>query len=648
MVRGVAIAALFVPAVVVAAVGYRGQHADVTMAKRDARSLVPAVPGTPSSAVALAYQNGHQLAFVADADDDAILSFDVGDGEYLGRLEAKGGPAQVLVGRHNRVYGAMRAGGVVRVWEPAGPRGQLREIAQLETSAEPVALAMTNDEVLLVVCAWSHRLEAFSTRSWERTLSVELPREPRAVAVDDAGKRAFVAHAVGSRASVVDLSTGIARSIPLVGSSPSPALHVRHGEGAATLLPALGAARSLGDSMPRETSPPSSPVRFAVQGFSLAKAHVAGEERVLFPGVLVDPGDGRPSAAPRPGYGNAGGLPTEVASVAVVDVESEAAAAASLQAGIVRSKCLLPRAAVADDATGSLFVGCLGSDEVVEYVTVNEVPVHGIRSRWRVAAGPTGVALEPSGNKLVVWSAFDRVLTIIDRDEPDSFVMATATSARLASAFEVGRKLFHAVGDDRIAADGRACASCHPDGRDDGLTWATPDGPRQTPMLAGRLEETAPFGWSGASATVRDHVARTFRSLQGRGLDSAALRALLVYLSRMPTPPAHAPGVLETGSLARGRAIFGSYQAGCSSCHAESAWFSGAESHAIDGASDDRTGVALNTPALRFVSGTAPYFHDGRYGTIRALLQATDGRMGSTSHLSADDFDALVAYVEAL
>ena len=41
-----------------------------------------------------------------------------------------------------------------------------------------------------------------------------------------------------------------------------------------------------------------------------------------------------------------------------------------------------------------------------------------------------------------------------------------------------GRALFRVTDDGRLSRDGRACASCHPDGRDDALTWSTPDGPR--------------------------------------------------------------------------------------------------------------------------------------------------------------------------
>ena len=56
----------------------------------------------------------------------------------------------------------------------------------------------------------------------------------------------------------------------------------------------------------------------------------------------------------------------------------------------------------------------------------------------------------------------------------------------------------------------------------------------------------------------------------------------------------------------------------------------------------------FDTPSLRFVAGTAPYFHDGRYPTLRALLLASDGKMGHTSQLSPHEMDALEAYLRSL
>ena len=56
----------------------------------------------------------------------------------------------------------------------------------------------------------------------------------------------------------------------------------------------------------------------------------------------------------------------------------------------------------------------------------------------------------------------------------------------------------------------------------------------------------------------------------------------------------------------------------------------------------------FDTPSLRFVSGTAPYFHDGRYATLRDLLASTDHDMGHTMHLSHGEREALAAYLESL
>src|SRR6185436_20442876 len=103
-----------------------------------------------------------------------------------------------------------------------------------------------------------------------------------------------------------------------------------------------------------------------------------------------------------------------------------------------------------------------------------------------------------------------------------------------------GRRLFHTSRDARLS-QGRACASCHPEGRDDGLVWTSPDGPRQTPTLAGRLEDSAPYGWFGESPTVKEHVRKTFTRIGGTGLDDPGaaedLEALLAYVAQIPPPP---------------------------------------------------------------------------------------------------------------
>src|SRR5205823_6457306 len=92
----------------------------------------------------------------------------------------------------------------------------------------------------------------------------------------------------------------------------------------------------------------------------------------------------------------------------------------------------------------------------------------------------------------------------------------------------IGRVLFHASGDRRISKDGRACASCHPEGRDDGLTWPSPLGARQTPMLAGRVDETRLD-----RSMLRERVKASVGRLGGTGLDDVKLDALAAYLATM-------------------------------------------------------------------------------------------------------------------
>ena len=75
-----------------------------------------------------------------------------------------------------------------------------------------------------------------------------------------------------------------------------------------------------------------------------------------------------------------------------------------------------------------------------------------------------------------------------------------------------------------------SCASCHPDGREDSLTWATPDGPRQTIMLAGHENNSAPYGWAGKFDNLPDYTAETFRRLGGSGVTGHELDALQLPL----------------------------------------------------------------------------------------------------------------------
>jgi hypothetical protein len=348
-------------------------------------------------------------------------------------------------------------------------------------------------------------------------------------------------------------------------------------------------------------------------------------------------------------------VPKETPIVSVVDVEAERSMTKAVMSLGTRfsEECVLPRAAAFHAAAGTLFVACAGTDAIVELDTRGLDPARLELRRFPVAAGPLGIAIDQRRNRAVVWSQFDPKVSIVNLDagaRGDGIKTASVSYRPPADvlAMAPGRRIFHATGDHRIARDGSACASCHPDGREDALTWSTPDGPRQTIMLAGRAADSAPYGWIGKHNTLHEYIADTFTRLGGTGIKGGELDALAAYVRGMPGPSADSRGAAPQSELdARGKDIFFSAEQGCASCHAGGQGTDRARhdvsSKAI--ADDDRE---FDTPSLRFVRGSAPYLHDGRYQTLEELLTASDTTMGHTLSLSRRDTAALKAYLETL
>jgi DNA-binding beta-propeller fold protein YncE len=568
------------------------------------------------------------LAYIADADEPTLHTVDLAGPGEVATTPLIGRPEHVLVLSDGRVAVTLRASNAIQVLEPAAEEDSALETrCVVGTPTEPIALALTPDDgTLLLTTGWGHRLMAYDAETFAPKFEASLPRDPRSAVVSEDGTRAFVAHVVGARMSVVDLTT--------------PAHEVRSID-----LAARGAGEESSDSA----------LLKGCQGFALTRVDDRADgklakmvDRVFAPMVAVNSGEGLSESS---GYGPDG--PSEISEVAVVDAAAEKALTRVVRgpSGVAtETPCLLPRAAAYDD--GALYVTCLGIDALLKLDARGIDPARSELKRWHVAAGPTGVAIDHGAGRAVVWSQFDREVSVVDATgtaEPVRLALARKASG-ITSNVALGRRLFHQVGDPRISSDGRACASCHPDGREDALTWSTPDGSRQTPMLAGRLVETAPYGWLGTSDGVKGHLKKTFERLGGEGLPSAELSALIDYVSTM-TPPigttALAPIEKQTLIL-RGRRLFESAETGCGTCHDAGRGFIDGVRHSVSVHRPDKEGETFDTPSLKFVSGTAPYFHDGRYKTLDDVLTAPDHAMGTSSKLARQDRAALVAYLETL
>lgn len=612
--------------------------------------LTPLDRSGTGSAIALGELDGTTLAFIADEDDEAIHVVDVDSGKTVSTTLLDGRPSQLLVTPDGRLAALIREHSTLTVFDPSDPES-LRRTCAVETAAEPVGIAMTPDRATLVVASdWGQMLATYDAATLKRTSTAALPRSAKSVVVADDGTRAFVSHAAGARVSVVDLASHEVSEVPLASR------HDRR-------LAELKKQGQSEDSMRFMRKSLDGDVLTSCQGFALAKTS-APAGRVLAPHVMVDPGEKMTRTR---GYGHDHGV-TELPAVAVIDTRAAAPLGESMEnpsrwaprgaRGELLESCILPRSAAVDDATQTLLVGCFGIDSVVAYDAASASPGRAEVFRWRVASGPSGIAVDGKRRRAFVWSQFDRTLNTLDLSDLTPSVekpqaervaqlrLPTTKDRELTIGERLGRRLFHATQDSRIALDGRACASCHPDGRDDGLVWSTPNGPRRTIMLSGRVRGTAPYGWSGDAIDLDHHLDATFERLGGvGGLRSVERDALVAYLERLQPPPL--PPAEPDPRVARGKEVFDSPQTGCATCHGGET-LSDQSVHDVGSKSPADPHAGFETPSLRFIASRGPYFHDGRYGSLRELLVETDGAMGNVGHLSTEDLEALEAYLRTL
>ena len=619
------------------------------------------------ASLALAKVSGKRVAFVADEDAKSILTVDLDSREQIAETPLGARPSQVYVAKDGRVFVALRDQSQIAVFGVSSPTSPLEQHCQATTPTEPVAIAASPDDAMIVVTTgWGQKLAAFDGKTLATKFEQALPREPRSVVVSDDGKQAFVSHAVGSVMSVVELGTPKheAKQVTMRGwmAGEQRSIVDRRKMIAQLEKTDPGNAKTFREEMETELKK-AAQGHPSCQGFTLAKSS-AMPGRIFAPQVMVDPGD--PDARPD-GYGDEN-QSTEMPSVAVIDEGSSEPFAASVTinddarfSGAMRDtrnprpECLLPRASAVDPVSKSLLVTCFGIDAVVAYDATSATPLSAERRRWTVGSGPTGVAIDSEKRRAVVWSQFDRTIStfaiggneLVDDKTTPPVIQKTAMTplgTKVDPSYALGRILFHAAGDMRISADGRACASCHPDGRDDAITWATPEGPRRSIMLAGRTTRTAPYSWNGNETTLHNHLGNTFDRLSGKGLRSIELDALVAYISQMPAPP---PQTLDASKVAKGKAIFASAETQCASCHSGESFTDG-QNHDVGSKVKSDRAASFNTPSLHLVGGTGPYFHDGRYATLGELLTKSDGKMGKTKHLGKDDMDALETYLRSL
>lgn len=287
-----------------------------------------------------------------------------------------------------------------------------------------------------------------------------------------------------------------------------------------------------------------------------------------------------------------------------------------------------------------------------------------IRSLVQVGAGPNGIALRRDGTKAYVYNQFDHSISTLIQSGSGSTAQIVTAGPALVVAPDVlppdvvaGRKLFFAATDARMTnpRTGTSCHTCHMEGRDDGHTWNFPDGPRQTPTLAGRaMAQTAPYHWSGEFLTVNDFLDHTVRlRMGGTGVTTSMSGQISSFIAVIPEPENPHRLAVATAAQLRGAQVFA--RAECSTCHGGAALtdnsFQDVGTLVTSGANPDR-GLTrgLNVPSLLGIARSAPYLHDGSALSLKERLMASrsTNRHGKTSTLTDQDIDDLVEYLRTL
>lgn len=618
-----------------------------------------AVPGQPAQVLALA-----DRVLVTVRSENAPLP-----GTPAGEL---GVSPQPYPGAQPMVPSATGPG-LLLILRPDPERG-LVEVSRVKLPQDAWGVAVSEDESLaLVTSAWTHRVSGVDLRDNALLWSVDVPREPRAVAIRADGRAAYVTHLTGAALTRID---GL-RGEPRVSSVDLPASPLRTPYGKKT-----------GASLAYSAT-------FSPDGKRLFVArHALGAEgpQAWFGAATVDvlrTADDTPLA---PARGAAAPLVLGTAGWMLEDRESGGLAPRRDPAPFVQ-----PRAMVYREKTGTLLVVGEGDGRLVEldaraldptlHVRASHSLVQSREARIpvpKVCGAPTGLALSADEDTAYVFcrSTYDLLIWSFGWDGPRPTVHLA--DDLLPADAALGRRIYF-DGTDDLTSGGMGCAGCHPEGRDDGHVWhetrailwdaapsfvsgaenvpATTDEARgfarQTPTLAGRVFAEGPYGWHAESSTLVERIvagfeihrwSRSWTPHESGDIHDRAM-ALRAFLRRGLVPPPR-PGRPLTAVEERGKALFESEDTGCSTCHAPRMGYSDREAYALYSALPPPPGFAedpekkYKTPSLLFTGGTAPYMHDGRFPTLRALVDA--GGMGRTRHLRREDKDALIAYLETL
>ena len=569
--------------------------------------------------------------------------------------------------------------------------GRLEKVAEVPIGQEPWSLAVSPDgRSVYVVDRATGTLVVMDAQSHLVRATVPVGSEPGAVALNPTGSKAYVT--ISSTAEVAVVDTGRHEVIARLPVEPRPyaiavtddgdpedgdeRVYITH----LLAFPQPGGVEATDDGRAGRVTVIDAASNTIVNQVTLLP-DVHGFPNVLAGLTLAGTTAWLPHVRAAPALPNS---LTQVvfAAVSVIDLDlgTENVPARLLlnDQDVFGSPVNNPVAAIPAPDGQTLYIVLAGSD-LIEVVDVSEPDQPRLVKFLPAGKNPRGLALSSDGRRGYVLNYLSRSVTVLDLEKLEPIAEVPVTTETLDPEVLRGKILFNNASNPRLSQGSwLSCASCHPDGGADSVTWIFPDGPRQTPALwyAG---QTRPWHWSAALDEAQD-VEETIQLIQhGLGLApgadpaqlgtpnagrSADLDALAAFLERGIRPAAPPPPV---GDLAQGRGLF--QTAGCAQCHGGPRWTSSAMPGPAGTLDPDGNGMVdavlrdvgtlnpldvrgasgFDPPSLLNVGLTAPYLHDGSMPTLEALLASGHpDPLGSGNGLNPEELIALVAFLRSI
>ena len=647
---------------------------------------------------------GGKLLYAVDTDNNAVVLIDRETLVVQHTIKVGKRPEQLVVGPAGNTWISVRGDdSIVRL--PAG-KTAMADALKWQIGFEPIGVALMPDaKVLLVALHGESAVIALDATTGSEIGRAKVAQVPRSIAIGPKGK-AIVTHGTG-QVSVIDaqkMASGNALK-PVLISGTFAGLRVANAAKVCRSqveMKARNPSRALGAAIQPESGMMLVPHVLSATGSAQDVLAAAGVKPKVKPPpkpVTVCSSSGYGSTckviAPPPGPPpciSAPVRPYEITvsrftpDMAFADNASSALPVKDSQSGRnFLARFDQPMGIVHHPTATMAFVPAMGTNNVMVINTDAPDPMQWPIADIAVGLAPRAIVISADGKTAYTQNAAAFTISKIDLAPLLLAVDPLAKSGQATKEMEplfmqhasqkaygtdplddvaaLGRRVFHNSLNSRLNASNRfACATCHLDGTEDKQVWFIAEGPRQTPALAGRLPDTAPFNWMGSKFTLQDNIRSTTTRMGGTGLMQAELDALAKFIEFGLQPPRN-PNKLATGltaEQAEGKKLFFDPVVGCDSCHTGKGLTDGAQ-HDVGTATavevqvqkifageDKPQAVVFNTPSLRDVFYTAPYLHDGSAATIKDALKKTATTMGKTSQLTDKQLDALVAYLKTL